>query len=246
MWEQWGLQSPLGAAELYKEGSCCWRCFALTTLAILGHFPVSPDQHQVSGDEPNANIKRALEVIRCALAEELLVQLMNCHALDLCAWIWAKRWLLLIKPVRLSTLLIYFLDLRIRSKHVQLTSSKSYQYVNLLRLLLLFSPSSARAERTSLSNWQLPSFVYLYCVLISQVQVLVLVLTLTSSYISRHWSRFCNIWGLKSKDENSQNIIRELLHKQRAVSSKHFSFFSCYIQAQNAEWALFFLYPGPR
>ena len=49
-----GLQSPLGAAEpttgtllvycsaeeLYKKGSCCWRCFALTSLAILGHFPV--------------------------------------------------------------------------------------------------------------------------------------------------------------------------------------------------------------
>jgi len=47
MWEQWGLLSPLGAAELYREGSCCWRCFALTSLAILGHFPVSPDQQKL-------------------------------------------------------------------------------------------------------------------------------------------------------------------------------------------------------
>jgi len=47
MCEQGGSWSPLGAAELYREGSCCWRCVALTTLMILGHFPVSPDQQTV-------------------------------------------------------------------------------------------------------------------------------------------------------------------------------------------------------
>jgi len=49
MWEQWDLQSPLRAAVLYIKGSCCWRCFdcfALTSLMILGHFAVSPDQHE--------------------------------------------------------------------------------------------------------------------------------------------------------------------------------------------------------
>ena len=34
------------SAGLYSKGSCCWRCFALTSLAILGHFPVSPDQQE--------------------------------------------------------------------------------------------------------------------------------------------------------------------------------------------------------
>ena len=53
IWKSWfsyefPLLWALGAAELYREGSCCWRCFALTSLAILGHFPVSPDQ-QVMG-----------------------------------------------------------------------------------------------------------------------------------------------------------------------------------------------------
>ena len=30
--EQWGLRAPLGAAELYREGSCCWRCLFPTYL----------------------------------------------------------------------------------------------------------------------------------------------------------------------------------------------------------------------
>jgi len=42
--EQWGLQAPLGAAELYWEGSCYELGFLLTSLAILGQFPVLPDQ----------------------------------------------------------------------------------------------------------------------------------------------------------------------------------------------------------
>ena len=29
--EQWGLQAPLGAAELYREGSYCWRCLSPTS-----------------------------------------------------------------------------------------------------------------------------------------------------------------------------------------------------------------------
>jgi hypothetical protein len=46
--EQRGLLAPLGAAELYREGSCCWRCLSPTSLMIRGHFPVFPDQ-QVMG-----------------------------------------------------------------------------------------------------------------------------------------------------------------------------------------------------
>ena len=46
--EQWGLQAPLEAAELYREGSCCWRCLSPTSLMIRGHCPVFPDQ-QVMG-----------------------------------------------------------------------------------------------------------------------------------------------------------------------------------------------------
>ena len=42
--EQWGLRAPLGAAELYREGSCCWRCLFPTSLMIRGHCPVFPDQ----------------------------------------------------------------------------------------------------------------------------------------------------------------------------------------------------------
>jgi len=38
------LQVPLGAAELYREGSCCWRCLFPTSLVIRGHCPVFPDQ----------------------------------------------------------------------------------------------------------------------------------------------------------------------------------------------------------
>jgi len=38
--EQWVLQAPLGAAELYREGSCCWRCLSPTSLMIRGHCPV--------------------------------------------------------------------------------------------------------------------------------------------------------------------------------------------------------------
>ena len=48
-----GLWSPLGAAELYMVGSCCWRCVALTSLMMRGHCPdcpVFPDQ-QVMGPE---------------------------------------------------------------------------------------------------------------------------------------------------------------------------------------------------
>ena len=58
MCEQGGSWSPLGAAELYVEGSCCWRCVALTSLMILGHFPVSPDQ-QVMGsvDVPSLRVE---------------------------------------------------------------------------------------------------------------------------------------------------------------------------------------------
>ena len=46
MCEQGGSWSPLGAAELYMEGSCCWRCVALTltSLMILGHFPLFSHQ----------------------------------------------------------------------------------------------------------------------------------------------------------------------------------------------------------
>ena len=47
--EQWGLQAPLGAAELYREGSCCWRCLSPTSLMIRGHFPVFPDQQAQRG-----------------------------------------------------------------------------------------------------------------------------------------------------------------------------------------------------
>ena len=43
--EQWGLRAPLGAAELYREGPCCWRCLFPTSLMIRGHCPVFPDQH---------------------------------------------------------------------------------------------------------------------------------------------------------------------------------------------------------
>ena len=43
--EQWGLQAPLGAAELYREGSCSWRCLFPTSLMVRGHCPVFPDQH---------------------------------------------------------------------------------------------------------------------------------------------------------------------------------------------------------
>jgi len=45
--EQWGLQAPLGAAELYREGSCSWRCLFPTSLMIRGHCPVSPDQQVI-------------------------------------------------------------------------------------------------------------------------------------------------------------------------------------------------------
>ena len=38
----------MGAAELYMEGSCCWRCMSPTSLMIRGHCPVFPDQ-QVMG-----------------------------------------------------------------------------------------------------------------------------------------------------------------------------------------------------
>ena len=47
--EQWGLQAPLGAAELYREGSCCWRCLFPTSLMIRGHFSVFPDQQVMEG-----------------------------------------------------------------------------------------------------------------------------------------------------------------------------------------------------
>ena len=43
MCEQWALLAPLGAAELYRDGSCCGRCLFLTPLMIRGHFPVSLD-----------------------------------------------------------------------------------------------------------------------------------------------------------------------------------------------------------
>ena len=46
--EQWGLRAPLGAAELYREGPCCWQCLSPTSLMIRGHCPVFPDQ-QVMG-----------------------------------------------------------------------------------------------------------------------------------------------------------------------------------------------------
>ena len=35
--EQWGLRAPLGAAELYREGSCCWRCLFPTTTTLMIH-----------------------------------------------------------------------------------------------------------------------------------------------------------------------------------------------------------------
>ena len=31
--EQWGLRAPLGAAELYREGSCCWHVKPIMVLA---------------------------------------------------------------------------------------------------------------------------------------------------------------------------------------------------------------------
>jgi len=45
MCEQWGLQAPLGAAELYRGGgSCCGRYIFLTSFMIRGYFPVFQDQ----------------------------------------------------------------------------------------------------------------------------------------------------------------------------------------------------------
>jgi len=38
----------VGAAELYRKIFCYWRCFALTSLAILGLFPVPPGQQCTS------------------------------------------------------------------------------------------------------------------------------------------------------------------------------------------------------
>ena len=38
------MQAPLGAAELHRVGSCCWRCLFPTSLMIRVHFPVLPDQ----------------------------------------------------------------------------------------------------------------------------------------------------------------------------------------------------------
>jgi len=66
MCEQGGSWSPLGAAELYMEGSCCWRCVALTSLMILGHFPVSPDQQVWA--RSYAPCGGVIEVVDCNVA----------------------------------------------------------------------------------------------------------------------------------------------------------------------------------
>ena len=51
--EQWGLRAPLGAAELYREGPCCWRCLFPTSLMIRGHCPVFPDQQSTHHRQPS-------------------------------------------------------------------------------------------------------------------------------------------------------------------------------------------------
>ena len=63
---QWGLQAPLGAAELYREGSCCWRCLFPTSLMIRGHFPVFPDQQVWARN--HAPCGGALQTVECNVA----------------------------------------------------------------------------------------------------------------------------------------------------------------------------------
>ena len=57
------MRAPLGAAELYREGSCCWRCFALTSLMIRGHCPVFPDQQVWA--RSHAPCGGALQTVEC-------------------------------------------------------------------------------------------------------------------------------------------------------------------------------------
>jgi len=64
--EQWGLRAPLGAAELYREGSCCWRCFFPTSLMIRGHCPVFPDQQVWA--RSHAPCGGALQTVECNVA----------------------------------------------------------------------------------------------------------------------------------------------------------------------------------
>jgi len=64
--EQWGLQAPLGAAELYREGACCWRCLFPTSLMIRGHFQVFPDQQVWA--HSHAPCFGALQTVECNVA----------------------------------------------------------------------------------------------------------------------------------------------------------------------------------
>ena len=64
--EQWGLRAPLGAAELYREGPCCWRCLFPTSLMIRGHCPVFPDQQVWA--RSHAPCGGALQTVECNVA----------------------------------------------------------------------------------------------------------------------------------------------------------------------------------
>jgi hypothetical protein len=51
----------LGSDQVSLVGSC-WRCFALTSLAILGHLPVSADQQLLAAGFGNWQREADLQV----------------------------------------------------------------------------------------------------------------------------------------------------------------------------------------
>ena len=79
--EQWGSRAPLGAAELYMEGSCCWRCLFPTSLMIRGHCPVFPDQQVWA--RSHAPCGGALQTVECNVA-------VDCGKVNLTGWVRTK------------------------------------------------------------------------------------------------------------------------------------------------------------